>query len=173
MAGMVVEVVEGPDAGRRIELDRAIELGRGDDAGFVLNDPQASRRHARIRPATDGAVVEDLGSTNGTFLNGNPVYGPTIMSPGDTVLIGLSVLELRTADVVARQGSAVRPVPPALAVPPQQPDYLLPAAARDPAPDHELDRLLDVRVKAKARLAPLAILIVVVLAVLVFLATRS
>jgi pSer/pThr/pTyr-binding forkhead associated (FHA) protein len=182
-----LEIVEGLDAGRRVELTGPARIGRGPEATIQLLDPQVSRAHASVVPDRTGAVVSDLGSSNGTFVNGHQLFGPARLEPGDHLLVGSTVLELRTAAQVARRPSAVVPVPPALAVAPRPPDYvpaevfegLTPgspgAAGALAAPHggaHPLDPLLDARAKRKARLAPLAVFVLVVLALLVFLATR-
>ncbi len=172
MAPLILEVVEGPDAGRQIELASPIEIGRDPNAGLVIDEPQVSRSHARLSPVDDGVVVEDLRSTNGTFVNGNEIVSPTLVRPGDQLLVGVSVLLLRSPQEVAARPSAVHALPPALARPARPPDYL-PTGAEREAPVEELDALLDVRTKAKARLAPLAIFLLVVVAILVYLATRG
>jgi pSer/pThr/pTyr-binding forkhead associated (FHA) protein len=173
-----LEVIEGPDAGRRVRIEGPLEIGRSADAGFMLADRLVSRLHARITPSGQGAVAEDLGSSNGTFVNGNEVQGPTRMDPGDQLLLGATLLELRTARQVAERPSAVHAVPPPLAAPVRAPDYV-PAALLDDqgatgrkAADHALDPLLDTRTKGKARTAPLAMFVLVVLVVLIYLATR-
>jgi len=123
--------------------------------------------------------VEDLNSSNGTFVNQNEIVAPTLLSPGDELLIGTSVIQLRSANEVARQFSAVRAVPPALAAAPQRPTYAdpvdgAPQAAAKPvgSEDHQLDPLRDERVKMQARLAPLAMLLLVVLIVLLYFGTK-
>jgi pSer/pThr/pTyr-binding forkhead associated (FHA) protein len=63
-------------------------LGRGDGADIRLDDPFASSRHARLVPQGGVIVLEDLGSTNGTFLNDELVQGPQPLHPGDRVRIG-------------------------------------------------------------------------------------
>jgi len=175
MDGLTLEIVEGNGAGRRAQLTGAVEIGRSAD--LSIDDPLASRAHARIDPAQGGAVVTDLGSTNGTFVNGQQLTGPTHVRPGDTILIGATLLLLRTSDQVARQPSAAHRVPPPLAVPLRLPDYVAPvldrpAAAPPPGAGHPLEPLLDRNTKARARLAPLAIFIVVVFAVLIIFSLR-
>jgi ABC transport system ATP-binding/permease protein len=66
-----LEIVEGAEAGRRVALSSPLTVGRGEDADLVLADVLVSRRHARVTPSDTGAVVEDLGSRNGTFVNSN------------------------------------------------------------------------------------------------------
>jgi pSer/pThr/pTyr-binding forkhead associated (FHA) protein len=111
MAELILEIVEGDEAGRQTPLDGSIEIGREASIGLALDDDQASRRHARVSPQGGEAVVEDLGSTNGTYLNGQPIEGERTLRPGDRLRVGLTVFELRTAADVQRQPSAVIPVP--------------------------------------------------------------
>jgi len=90
-------VTAGALAGTRIALDgRPIMLGRADDSTLVLDDDYASTRHARISQTGDDWYVEDLGSTNGTYLDRNKVSGPTRVPPGTPIRIGKTVIELRT-----------------------------------------------------------------------------
>jgi pSer/pThr/pTyr-binding forkhead associated (FHA) protein len=124
---------------------------------MVLEDDLVSRHHVRVIPESGGALVEDLGSLNGTFVNGQEVHAPTRMRPGDHVLVGVTVLELRTADQVRAKPTAVRAVPPALAVPGREPNYV-------PSGDS--------RTKAQARTAALALFVLTALAVILFLATH-
>lgn len=62
--------------------------GRSGDAGLQLDDTFVSGHHARFTFTAEGLVVEDLGSTNGTFVNGGEITGPTLLAPGDQVTIG-------------------------------------------------------------------------------------
>jgi pSer/pThr/pTyr-binding forkhead associated (FHA) protein len=87
VAGFVLVAVSGPLTGQRFEVNGTVEAGReamGIPLGF---DPQASRRHAAFVPGPTGLQVQDLGSTNGTFVNGNRVQSAAL-NPGDTVTIG-------------------------------------------------------------------------------------
>jgi pSer/pThr/pTyr-binding forkhead associated (FHA) protein len=63
-------------------------LGRGADADIQLRDQFSSTRHARLVPQGDVVVLEDLGSTNGTYLNGEPLSGPQPLHDGDRIRIG-------------------------------------------------------------------------------------
>jgi len=111
MAELILEIVEGDDAGRQTPLEGSIEIGREGSTGLALDDEQASRRHAQVTAQGDTATVEDLGSTNGTYLNGQPIEGQRTLRPGDRLRVGLTVFELRTSADVQRQPSAVIPVP--------------------------------------------------------------
>ena len=68
----------------------AIVIGRGDDCHVIINDRQASRHHARVTQTQDGYVLEDLGSKNGTFLNGQPLTIPTVLKDGDEIGIAFA-----------------------------------------------------------------------------------
>jgi pSer/pThr/pTyr-binding forkhead associated (FHA) protein len=90
-------VTGGALTGTRISLDsRPILIGRADDSTLVLDDDYASTRHARIAPQGDDWYVEDLGSTNGTYLDRTKVTAPTHMPLGVPVRIGKTVIELRS-----------------------------------------------------------------------------
>jgi pSer/pThr/pTyr-binding forkhead associated (FHA) protein len=172
MPDLDLEVVEGPNAGHRASLAAPVVIGRAPDVNLLLDDPQVSRHHARVTPQPDGsALVEDLGSSNGTFINHSELHAPARLDVGDDLLIGVTVLELRDAAAVARQTSAVRPVPPALAAAQRRPTFVDPVAEPDLATP-ELDRLLDARTKLQARTAPLAILVLVALVVAIYLGAR-
>jgi pSer/pThr/pTyr-binding forkhead associated (FHA) protein len=89
-------VTEGGLSGMSIDLsDQQITLGRANDATLVLNDDYASSRHARIFPQDGQWIVEDLGSTNGTYLDRQKVTRPTPVPVGVPIRIGKTVLELR------------------------------------------------------------------------------
>jgi hypothetical protein len=89
-------VTEGALAGTTISLGEVpVTLGRADDSTLVLTDDYASSRHARLVPGEDAWLVEDLGSTNGTYLGANKVTRPTPVPLGQPIRIGKTVLELR------------------------------------------------------------------------------
>jgi pSer/pThr/pTyr-binding forkhead associated (FHA) protein len=89
-------VTAGDLAGTSIPLaGQQITIGRANDATLVLNDDYASTRHARIFPQDGQWIVEDLGSTNGTFLDRQKVTQPVSVSVGVPIRIGKTVLELR------------------------------------------------------------------------------
>ena len=85
---LLVERAPGLQQASEYELGTDLLLGRGDAVDIKLEDPFASSRHARIVRQGDLAVIEDLGSTNGTLLNGEPLRGPQPLHPGDRVRIG-------------------------------------------------------------------------------------
>ena len=171
---LTLEIIEGPDAGRTAVVQRTMVIGRAQDADLVLADAQVSRHHARVAPTADGgASVEDLSSSNGTFVNQQPLHAATRVEPGDELLIGLTVLQLRSEAQIAAVPSAVRPVPPGLAVAERRPSFVDPLPATGgQALNPELERLRDARVRFQARTAPLAIFVLAALVVGVFLASR-
>ena len=117
MSDLILEIVEGSEAGRQIPLDSVVDVGREPSLPLHLDDDtQVSRRHARIAVQGGQVVVEDLGSTNGTYVNDQPISSPRSLNPGDKVRIGLTVLELRTRQQVAARASAVQPRPALTAV---------------------------------------------------------
>ncbi|WP_433266952.1 FHA domain-containing protein FhaB/FipA [Actinosynnema sp. CS-041913] len=90
-------VTHGALAGTRISLDgRPILIGRADDSTLVLDDDFASTRHARLSMRGTDWYVEDLGSTNGTYLDRAKVTAPLRVSLGSPIRIGKTVIELRS-----------------------------------------------------------------------------
>jgi pSer/pThr/pTyr-binding forkhead associated (FHA) protein len=193
MAELILEIVEGEDAGRQTPLGGSVEIGR--EGELALDDEQASRHHARVSAQGDVAVVEDLGSTNGTYVNDQPIEGPRAVRPGDRIRVGLTVLELRTAQDVNTKPSAVIPVPqvtrvsqevlepvpeaelepepaaaaPAFAVEETTPGFVPHDVADDPearADYAAVARLVDSRVKRQTHIATFALLAAAGIAVL-------
>ena len=78
----------GLRAGSAYDLSDGALLGRGDSADIRLQDTFASSAHARLVPQGEVIVLEDLGSTNGTYLNGEPLRGPQPLHVGDSIRIG-------------------------------------------------------------------------------------
>lgn len=85
---LVVERAPGHTPGMEYEIGEGAVLGRGDMAEIRLDDPFASGRHARLTRQGGVVVLEDLGSTNGTYLNEELLGGPAPLHPGDRVRIG-------------------------------------------------------------------------------------
>jgi hypothetical protein len=83
-----VNSAAGLAAGSAYDLSDGALLGRGDQADIRLEDGFASSQHARLTPRGDVMVLEDLGSTNGTYLNGEPLRGPQPLHAGDKIRIG-------------------------------------------------------------------------------------
>ncbi len=84
---LLVEHAAGHEAGVAYDLADGATLGRG-DVEIQLDDPFASAQHARISRQGHVVVIEDLGSTNGTYLNEQPLTGPQPLHPGDRIRIG-------------------------------------------------------------------------------------
>jgi pSer/pThr/pTyr-binding forkhead associated (FHA) protein len=90
-------VTDGGLAGTRITLgEQPIMIGRANDSTLVLTDDYASTRHARLISRNGDWYVEDLGSTNGTYLDRTKVIGPMLVPAGTPIRIGKTVLELRS-----------------------------------------------------------------------------
>ena len=83
-----LRITKGKQAGLTMNLGDQLKIGRSTDCQLILDDDYVSTRHARIYRAGDGYLVEDLGSTNGTYLNGSRVEGQERLKPGDKITIG-------------------------------------------------------------------------------------
>lgn len=89
-------IIEGSSSsGKSFELNQELTIGRADKCHVVLDDTYVSQVHARISARGDSYFIEDLGSTNGTYLNRKRVGGSTELQRGDRVKIGKTVLEMR------------------------------------------------------------------------------
>jgi pSer/pThr/pTyr-binding forkhead associated (FHA) protein len=87
-----LRVVSGPAAGRTVDIDEEVVIGR-EDTDLAIDDDELSRRHAVVRRhATNRLQVEDLGSTSGTFVDGNRIAEPTLLGGGAEIRIGTTVL---------------------------------------------------------------------------------
>jgi pSer/pThr/pTyr-binding forkhead associated (FHA) protein len=95
-APRTLHVTSGALSGLTIPLgDQPITLGRASDNTVVLDDDYASNYHARLRPYEGRWLVEDLGSTNGTYLDKQKVTSPSVVPIGVPVKVGKTLLELR------------------------------------------------------------------------------
>jgi hypothetical protein len=88
MPRLRVNSAPGLRKGAAYDLSDGAVLGRGAEADIVLEDSFSSSRHARLIPQGDAIVLEDLGSTNGTYLNDEPLGGPQPLHDGDLIRIG-------------------------------------------------------------------------------------
>jgi predicted component of type VI protein secretion system len=140
--GYQLVVQSGPNQGRVTPLEKnEIFIGRDLGNDLVVNDAEVSRRHARLVLQAGGFVLEDLGSTNGTTVNGQRLLGPYILRPGDVVTLGEHVdisFELVTFDPDATvvsstaQPPASPPPAPEPDFPPEEPVVAYPAAPTAP-----------------------------------------
>jgi pSer/pThr/pTyr-binding forkhead associated (FHA) protein len=91
-----VVIVEGGNKGETVSLDDApLLIGRGNDAAIRLDDDYVSTRHARIASSGEQWFVEDLGSTNGTYVGSSRISQATAIQLGTQIRIGKTILELR------------------------------------------------------------------------------
>jgi pSer/pThr/pTyr-binding forkhead associated (FHA) protein len=81
--------------GTELEVEDVTVLGRSAEADVLLDDPYASEFHMRLVANEKGLVLHDLGSTNGTYINGRRVTAPTTLRRGDTIQVGKTVMEVR------------------------------------------------------------------------------
>jgi pSer/pThr/pTyr-binding forkhead associated (FHA) protein len=175
---LILEVVEGPDAGKRVVVDKPIVIGRDPEADFVLEDREVSRRHLKLTPTGDYVTVEDLGSANGTFINQNELYGPARLDAGDELLAGVTLMQVRDRQQVQARHSAVIAIPQGLATTPKTPAYADPqkvtadlSAEGGNAP--ELEKFLDVKVRRRAVNAPWLLAVLVALVIGAYFITRT
>lgn len=134
----------GPNPGATFEAVKDVTtLGRDVTNEIVLSDSEVSRQHARITHTPGGFVLEDLGSTNGTFINGERLVAPRILNQGDLVGLGENVTltfeaaepEAAATIMAPAAGRPAAPTPrPAQAPPPAAPPAPAPPPAQAPAP---------------------------------------
>ena len=122
-SGLQLLVQQGPRAGQLFDLDKpVVTLGREAGSDIVLEDPQVSRHHARLTLQAGGYVIEDLGSTNGTFINEQRLMGVQPITPGDQIRLGDNVVlsvsgSLDVGETVVGHGQAPT-LPPSFGAPP-------------------------------------------------------
>src|SRR4051812_50122749 len=122
MAGETLKITGGNAAGQDINLEQELVIGRSTPGlGSLGGDTEISRVHARVFHDPSGRLtVEDLGSTNGTFVNGNRISTATPLNPGDQVRVGQSTMTVEGgADAQATAIGNIVPAP--VPVPPAQP----------------------------------------------------
>ncbi len=91
MASQTYQLVmqKGPNPGKVYDLIQdELTIGRDITNRIVLNDPEISRKHARLKLQSGAYVIEDLGSTNGTFVDGQRLIGPHMLRPGEIIMLG-------------------------------------------------------------------------------------
>ncbi len=135
-------VTEGPNVGERyLLLDMVSTLGRASDNTVVLESSQISRHHAQIRLLPGGAIIEDMGSTNGTFINNRRLVEPHTLSAGDHVRFAdfvtfEYVVHEQPASTVVAGSTQAMDEPPGFRTPPQptQQSYQGPEDVELPSP---------------------------------------
>ena len=110
MSNLTLVIVEGQDAGREFPIGGTVLVGRDPGADVVIADTEISSRHASFAPVDGGVAVEDLGSTNGTFVNRQRLTGTRQLQAGDRIQLGATVVEVRGWRSTRRR-SARRPRP--------------------------------------------------------------
>jgi hypothetical protein len=106
----VLVIKDGPLAGQRIPVEAELVIGRH-DADITIQDEEVSRRHAVIRPVGRGLEIEDVGSLNGTWINGTRIQGRRELAPADVIRIGSTSIELEF-EPAARDLTVARPQAP-------------------------------------------------------------
>lgn len=126
-------VKAGPNVGKSFPLEKPeIFIGRDLNNDVVINDPEVSRRHARLVMQGGTFVFEDLGSTNGSFIKGQRLSGPYMLTPGEMITFGERINVLFDSVTAA---AAAQTIPDAQVEPLVQPAPVIPPApARPPVP---------------------------------------
>jgi predicted component of type VI protein secretion system len=117
----------------------SVGLGRDIISDLSVNDPEVSRQHARLTRRPEGYIIEDLGSTNGTFVNGVRITGPAALSDGDVIGLGETVTFAYQAAAVAETNTVMAPgegydLPAEAAPPPPVAAGLPPTRVPEPVP---------------------------------------
>jgi hypothetical protein len=130
-----VVIREGAGAGSEHPLDGELILGREQgSADLVIDDPGVSRRHARVLPEGGAVIVEDLGSSNGTYVNGERISGPVELGAGDEVQVGATVLGVEAGAAATALMPPGAPAVQSHPGPASQPAPIQPSPARRSAP---------------------------------------
>ncbi|HEX7541448.1 MAG TPA: FHA domain-containing protein [Anaerolineales bacterium] len=130
----------GPSTGKIYPLEvPEIIIGRDESNGIAINDAEVSRKHAKLSLHGSAYVIQDLGSTNGTFINGQRITGTQVLNPGDTVSFGENIVLMYEAAfdpnaTVIASSQAPRTVAPVRRPVPVPAPAPAPAPAYAPAP---------------------------------------
>lgn len=133
-SGLRLLMRQGPRVGQAFDLNKpAILIGREAGSDIVIEDPQVSRHHTKLTQQGAGYIIEDLGSTNGTFIDGRRVMTPTLLSVGNKLGLGDTVvLEVQPGMLVEQP--VMPPPPPAPAYGPSRAYSAPPPAYSAPPP---------------------------------------
>src|SRR3954470_22032176 len=135
-----LEAVEGNAAGSDIAVEAELVIGRTASVeGRLADDPERSRQHARVMRSGEGYVIEDLGSMNGTFVNGNRLQAPHQLADGDQIEVGGTHLmaQLPQSDATPTPGTETRQEDELAAT--RMADVPAPAPPPPPAPPPSAD----------------------------------
>ena len=127
----------GPQPGKSFELTKGeLYIGRDIHNDVVINDAEVSRKHARLIMQAGGYVLEDLGSTNGTFVNGQRLMGPHVLRPNELIMLGENISLVFETSYEADATVIGAPSQPPQYVPLQTapPPTYMPAERQAPAP---------------------------------------
>ncbi|MGB7117025.1 MAG: FHA domain-containing protein [Anaerolineales bacterium] len=127
----------GPTPGKTFELTgKDLTIGRDPANGIAISDPEISRKHARLSAQAGGYVLEDLGSTNGTFVNGQRLMGPHILQPGELIMFADNA-SMVYEEIRIDQDATIISDPSVTAIPPiheREPVIATPREAPPPEP---------------------------------------
>jgi predicted Ser/Thr protein kinase len=134
-----LRVTAGNALGAEIQVENEFVIGRqASEEGKLGQDAEISRQHARVARSGGGFVIEDLGSTNGTFVNGRRITGPEILSPGDRIQVGATTLVVQVSVPAAAEPAPPPPVSSPtshVAVPTAEPDADTRRSTQTPMPE--------------------------------------
>ena len=113
-----LKVISGPAAGESLGIDKEVVIGR-EGADLTITDPQISRRHTAVRPVDDGVEIEDLGSLNGTFVNGERLSKPVTLTSSGKIRVGDSDIEIEVVEDGLTQMAPAAVIADAATAPPR------------------------------------------------------
>jgi predicted component of type VI protein secretion system len=141
-----LRITDGPAQGKTLELDGEIVIGR-ENADLTIADPELSRRHAAVRPDGEAVEIEDLGSLNGTFVDGKRIEGPARLESEATIKMGTSLIAVEfpppPSDATVARPIVDEPTPaPDMTAPRRiqavpEPDVTAPRQIREQPPEQQ------------------------------------
>ncbi|RLS57901.1 MAG: FHA domain-containing protein [Planctomycetota bacterium] len=109
MTARILHVLTGKSKGKRVKLNEGESIiGRDESAQIRLATSEISRQHCLLMPTADGVLVRDLGSRNGTFINGHPIAEETLLKPGDHLSVGPMTFELEGGESSSKESAPAR-----------------------------------------------------------------